>query len=737
MTAAADSSTRSELDVRSLVRTLFAFKWLILACIVVVGAAVAFWTLQQPRIYEAKTVIEFDPNPVRPLGDDVEDVADPMGGFWSAREFMATQNRVLASRSVAERVVTRLGLHEDPTFFGVPAMGFEPRDVTSTAMKILDEMLTVSPVKDTRLVELRVRGRNPEQAAAIADAFAAVYIEKTLEDRMGSTVGALEWLGNQLDTLGRELESSELALHQFKQDHNVLSVSMEDRQNLVAGEIESFNTALTDVRKRRIEVAARVSRLQQAMGQDPLAASGTVFDERSALNALRESLRAKVAERERMSANRAANHPERRALDEEIEALREQLAQEVETIVRNAEADLREIRSVEGGLRQAVDEAHTAGLELNLREIEYQRLNRARENKSKLYQVVLERTTETDLTRMFVAQHVRVVDHALVPGFPVAPNRTMNVLAGLLGGLILGVGFAFALRFLDRRLRGPESVEELGVTVLGVVPNVTSASAATPGRSRRRRAGAPAPASSDLVVFDQPMSTAAECIRTVRTNLTFMGVGDARSKVWVVTSSQPQEGKTTIASNLAASMAQSGKSVLLIDTDLRRPRVHSSFGLSREKGVSTLIAGEATFEAAIQRSRVPGLDVMTSGPVPPNPAELLHSPAFARLVETARQRYDLVIFDSPPLGAVTDAAIVGPQVDGVVVVVKATETTRDALRSSLRQLADVNAKVLGAVLNGFDFQSDSYYGKGYYYRRYGEYYSAEQENENESSEAAE
>jgi capsular exopolysaccharide synthesis family protein len=734
MTAAADSSPRSELDVRSLVRTLFAFKWLILACVVVVGAGVAFWTLQQPRIYEAKTVIEFDPNPVRPLGDDVEDVADPTGGFWSAREFMATQNRVLASRSVAEGVVRRLGLHEDPGFFGVPSAGFEPRDVTTTATHLLDGMVTVNPVKDTRLVEIRVRGRNPEQAAAIADAFASVYIEKTLEDRMGSTVSALEWLGGQLDTLGRELEESELALHQFKQDHNVLSVSMEDRQNLVAGEIESFNTALTDARKRRIEVAARVARLQQAMGQDPLAASGTVFDERSALNALRESLRAKVAERERMSATRGANHPDRRALDEEIEALREQLAQEVETIVRNAESDLREIRSVESGLRQAVEEAHTAGLELNLREIEYQRLNRARENKAKLYQVVLERTTETDLTRMFVARHVRIVDAALVPRWPVAPNRTVNVLVGLLAGLIFGVALAFGLRFLDRRLRGPDTVEELGVTVLGVVPTVATEASPTDKRKRRR---APAPG-SDLVVFDQPMSTAAECIRTVRTNLTFMAAAESRSKVWVVTSSQPQEGKTTIASNLAASMAQSGKSVLLIDTDLRRPRVHSSFALSREHGVSTFLAGEATFDSAAQSSRVPGLDVMTSGPVPPNPAELLHGPAFARLVAAARERYDLVIFDSPPLGAVTDAAIIAPQVDGVIVVVRASQTTRDALRSTLRQLKDVHARVLGAVVNGFVFNADGYYGKGYYYRRYGEYYASDNEGEaRPDSEAAE
>lgn len=724
--------TGSELDLGAIVRLLLSFKWVIVACVVVIGAASAFWTLRQPRIYEATTTIEFDPNPARPLGDAVDDVADPIGGYWSAREFMATQHRVLSSRTVAERVVRRLGLHEDPSFFGVTAASFEPREPAATAARLV-EMLTIAPIKDTRLVELKVRGRDPEQAAAIADAFASVYIEKTVEDRMGTTVTALEWLGEQLDALGQELESSELALHQFKQDHNVLSVSMEDRQNLVAAEIESFNTALTDVRKRRIEVAARVARLQQAMGTDPLAASGSVFDERSGLSGLRDLLRTKVAERERMSASYGPAHPQRRALDQEIQALHEQLSQEVASIVANAEADLREIRSVEGGLRQAVDEAQSAGLELNLREIEYQRLNRTRENKAKLYQTVLERTTEADLSRLFVTQHVRIVDQALVPKSPVAPNRTMNILIGLALGLVLGVAIAFGTRFLDRRLRSPEAVEELGVTVLGVVPTVTATQ--SEGRQRRRRSARPA--NADLVVFDFPMSTAAECVRTVRTNLTFMGAGQTGAKTWLVTSSQPKEGKTTLASNLAASVAQSGKSVVLIDTDLRRPRVHTAMAVSRERGVSSFIAGEATFDQIVQRSRVPGLDVITSGPVPPNPAELLHSPAFARLLEAARQRYELVLLDSPPLGAVTDAAILAPQTDGVVIVVRALQTTRDTLRASLRQLSDVGARVLGAVVNAFDFNAEGYYGKGYYYRRYGEYYATDDSEPRAESEAAE
>ncbi len=726
-----------DLDIRDYLRTILAAKWLILGCTVVVGAAVIFWTLQQPRVYEATTTIEFDPNPVTPLGHEVEDVADPVGRFWSTREYMATQHRILRSRSIAERVVQRLGLHEDPSFHGVPAEGFEPRDVTATANKLLEE-LTVAPIKDTRLVELRVRGQNPEQVAAIADAFADVYIEKTLEDRMGSTVSALEWLGNQLDNLRRELEASEIALHRFKEEHNILSVSMEDRQNLVAAEIESFNEALTQARQRRIEVTARVTRLQAALGRDPLEASGTVFDQRSALQDLRETLRSKMAERDRLSARYGPAHPEMRAIDQEIAALREQLAEEVNTIVQNAEADLQEIRNVEAGLRRATEEAHRAGLELNLREIEYQRLNRERENKTKLYELVLQRSTETDLTRMIRTTPVRIVDRALVPTWPVAPNRTANALAGIFAGMLLGIAIAFGMRFLDRRLRTPEMVEDLGLTVLGVIPQVENGAGEEPAsrRRRRRRAGSPrAPSTSaDLVVHDLPMSTASECVRTVRTNLTFMAVGSGASKVFAVTSSHPQEGKTMVACNLAASMAQSGKRVLLVDTDLRRARIHGSFGLTRDVGVTTFVAGDAPFEALPQQTHVTGLEVITAGPLPPNPAELLHSPRFSQLIESARKKYDVVIFDSPPLGAVTDAAILGPQVDGVLLVVRSMVTTRDALLSSLRQLRDVGARILGAVLNGFDFEAEGYYGKGYYYRGYGEYYGAEDEASPEAAE---
>jgi capsular exopolysaccharide synthesis family protein len=322
---------------------------------------------------------------------------------------------------------------------------------------------------------------------------------------------------------------------------------------------------------------------------------------------------------------------------------------------------------------------------------------------------------------MLRTTHVRIVDRAVLPQYPVSPNNTLNAIGGTLGGLALGILIIVAMRFLDRRLRSPEAVEEMGVTILGVVPRLEGRKE---GGSKRRARRLEAVDETELFVHAHPMSTAAECCRTLRTNLMFMSVGAKTAKVFVVTSTNPREGKTTVASNLAASIAQSGKRVLLVDTDLRRPRVHAVFGISKDPGVTSVVVGATDLKSCVVASEVPGLFVLPAGPVPPNPSELLHSPRFHELLERARQEYDCVIFDSPPLGAVTDAAILSPQVDGTIVVVQAGQTTRDALRSTIRQLNDVGAKILGAVLNNLDISSAEY-GQGYYYRRYGEYYASD------------
>ena len=710
------SSEEPELDLREVLHLLQDYKWLIAGVTAAVVAAGVVWTVRTPKIYEATCTVEYDPNPSKPLGRQVEDVADPIGNFWTTREFFQTQNLVIASRDVAGRVARKLGLHEDPSYLSqdddTPS---ETGNLEATAIA-LRSRITVEPVPETRLVRIHARDVKPERARLIADAVAHAYVTKTIEDRLESTDRAKDWLENQLTTLRKELDDAELALHDFKKEHNVLSVSMEDRQNLVASDIQTTHGKLTETRNRRIELEARLKRLRTGLGKGPDKIDPAVMAEHDALSQLVSELRSKKKEREGLEVKYGEEHPTMKTLSEEIEALEQQLEKEKTALISSAEHDVRQVQSVEQGLRSAAGDAHSAGFDLNLREIEYRRLNRDRDNKAKLYEIVLQRLTETDLTRMLKTTHVRVLDRALLPTSPVSPNFIKNIAASLLVGLLLGLTAAFLGTRFDRTVRSVESVESLGVTVLGVIPHLAGVEAkedpgATPGPVSVASTTSP----GDLIVFDEPMSPAAETFRMVRTNLAFMSQENPLRSL-VVTSALPREGKTTVATNLATSLAQFGRSVLLVDTDLRRPRIHRVFNTGKDVGVTSLVVGHATLNEAVTKTHIEGLSVLPAGPIPPNPSELLHSAAFGQLKEDLLNHYDWVVFDSPPMGAVTDAAILAPQVDGVLLVVRAGHTTRDSILSARRQLSSVSARLVGSVLNDIDIRMKGYRYGGYSYR---------------------
>lgn len=678
------------------------------------------WTAQTPKVYEATCTVEYDPNPSKPLGAQVEDVADPIGSFWATREFFGTQNLVIASRDVAGRVVQQLALHEDPTYISQDDDGDGLTGDPGATAIALQSRITVEPVPETRVVRIHARDVNPERAKLIADAMADAYVAKTIEDRLESTDRAKDWLENQLVTLRGELDEAELALHNFKKGHNVLSVSMEDRQNLVASDLQATHDKLTATRNHRIELEARLERLRTAFRQGSLVDPAAMIDD-EALGELASDLRQKQQEREALAVKYGDNHPTMQTLSEEIDILAAQLREEKTAIVKSAEFDLQQIRAVERGLRSAAGEAQSAGLSLNLREIEYRRLNRERDNKAKLYDIVLQRLTETDLTRLLETTHVRVLDRALVPVSPVSPNLIKNIATSLLAGLLLGLAAAFFASRLDRTVRTVDAVESLGVSVLGVIPHLGATSGdAKPERGREARPPDRTP--GELIVVEEPMSPAAETFRMIRTNLAFMSQ-DAPIRSFVVASALPFEGKTTIASNVAICLAQFGRSVLLVDSDLRRPRLHQVLGVDNDVGVTTLVAGQGSLADTIHKTQVEGLSLLTSGPIPPNPSELLHSTAFGHLKADLVEHFDYVIFDSPPMGAVTDAAILAPQTDGVLLVVRAGTSTLHAVAGARKQFASVSARMLGAILNDADLRIRGYrYGAGSYsYRSAGGY----------------
>jgi capsular exopolysaccharide synthesis family protein len=468
--------------------------------------------------------------------------------------------------------------------------------------------------------------------------------------------------------------------------------------------------------------------------EDPLAFNHPALADNDTVQDLRGKYYDNMREREALAVKYGDKHPQIQALDVQLEETRHQLRREIDGLIANARADLVEAQVIESGVQKALAQANKAGLELNLQEITYRRLQRERDNSARLYGAILERTAETDLSHALQVSFVRIVDRALQPGFSIYPSYRRNLTIGGLIGVMLGVALAFLLMKLDRVVRTVEEAEALGITVLGILPRIDDGNPIrTPGYAKKRGRNAPEIVTNrDLVVHTHPRSSTAECCRTIRTNLTFMSA-DRPQRAIVVTSANPREGKTTVTISLAISLAQSGNRVLLVDTDLRKPRIHKAFGLSNAKGATSVLVGEHSVKDAVQQTEIPGLEFLACGPIPPNPSELLHTAQFRELVTELARRYDHVLFDSPPLAAVTDAAIIAPQVDGVLLVVHGQKTTRDAMRSALRQLSDVGAHITGGVLNDVDLSARHYgYGSYYYYHSEGYYEASEQERRSDA-----
>jgi succinoglycan biosynthesis transport protein ExoP len=714
------------------------YRWWILVTTLAVTTLVALWTVRLPKVYQATVTLEYDPNPTSPLGSSVEDIGGQVSHFLMSREFFETQNLIIQSRAVAQRVVERLGLAGDPSFFGQEDNEDWEPVAKEVAAQRLQSKLSLDPIKDTRLVRIKVRDSDPERAAALANMVADAYIEKTMEDRLGSTIAAAEWLARQLEATRKDLNKSEYALHEFKKEHNVLSVSVENRQNLLSEEIREYNERLTDTRARRIELQARLERLKNAR-TSPETIQDNALGEDSEIDSLRTALRAKMTERGSLSVRYGNSHPTILELNGEIAVIRGSINHEISVLITVAAGDLKEIQAVEEGLSKVQNQAQRAGLDLNLREIEYSRLNRQRESSSKLYDLLLQRTAEADLTRLLRTTHVRVVDRALIPTAAVSPLVGLNILGGAFGGLLMGFALAFLLHQMDRRIRDVPDVEQLGLTILGVFPRVgeVGAQASGYGRGRNKRQRIEEVGKVVQVVHTHPMSMAAESCRTVRTNLVFMAA-ESPNKTMVVTSPNPKDGKTTVAANIAIALAQSGQRVLLVDADLRRPRIHKAFDLDNRTGLTNTLVGERTLSQVTCDVGIDKLSVVTCGPLPPNPAELLHTKQFSELLDEAAAQYDRVIFDSPPLRAVTDAAILAPQCGGVLLVVRARATTRDAVVSAIRSLRDVRANVLGGVLNDVEPGRDGQgpVGGGYYHYYRSEEYHQDEPTDGHSQSAA-
>ncbi len=701
-------------DPKFYLRVIIRRKWLILLVFSLVVGATTLYTTRQPRVFAAQISLIIDSKEPRFLDNQIQDVNnDTTSYYWANKEYLETQYKIIQSRAVSQRVVEKLGLSTDAEFLGVAKIAdAKQRAELMTRMDAvsrLQGMIKVEPVKESRVSLIKIEDREPNRAALLANEVAQAYSDEVMAQKLQLTENASKWLDERRDSLSDSARTSELALYEYRKQSDILA--LDDRASMVSTKLQEMGKVLTEAQIRIAALKARSSAIRGVQSQqgadDRLWAEALpAARENQTLIKLKDRIFTLRNECTDLASRYLEEHPKLLECREKLASGEKDFARELSNIVISTEAELREAVEKERNLKGLFEASKTEAFELEKKRVELDKFKQDADNAKRQYDSVYKRLKDIELSGLLRTSNVRVLDAARPQLAPIRPNVPQGVLMGVIAGLVLGLGLALLLEFLDSSVTSQVDVEErLGLTFLGFVPTIPLHAGSSP----------------DLHIHREPKSLIAECMRAIRTNVLFMSP-DKPFRRMLVTSSGPQEGKSTTTINLGIAMAQSGNRVLIVDTDMRRPRLHKAFGVPNDVGVSSLVVAEGKLDDAIKSTEVPGLFIMPCGPIPPNPAELLHTKAFSELLDKLGERFDKVLLDSPPVGAVADAVVLATQVDGVVMVLKAGKTNRDVAKRTLRALTDVKAPLYGAVLNDVDLERSKYgdYYYGYAYRYYGE-----------------
>ena len=726
----------------------------VLVVLLVVFMIGLFATFRGKPVYEARALIEIQKeNPDVPTLQElfqIEGVSDA---------YIETQNRILKSENLARRVITQLGLEKLPEFarrsgswqlarqkpatapvrpeFGVSAAA--DKNVPEEVLKNFEERLTVEPVKRSRLIEVTFESDDPNIAAQVVNTLTSAYIDANLEARWQAAQKASDWLSQQLLGMKAKLEKSEDELQKYGRGNGLLFLETEKgtSENIVVQRLRELQQELT---KAQADRYAKES-LYRLLEERNYAELPGVFD-----NKLIQDLTSKLADlqrdQSRLSANFNPNYPRVKELQSQIDESKAMLDAERARAAAGIANDYKAAVSHEEMLQQAFVEQERQANDIAGKSVQYNILKREADTNKQLYVGLLEKLKETGVSSSLKATNIRVVDTAYPPKKFARPRILLDLSITLIVGMCLGIAAAFLQEHLDNTLKSSEDIERfLQIPSLGAVPAMELS--ANPRRMHGFQITAPlldaeklnkpnghighngsngakdgaqlTPPWNRIEVqdgSDHPNGALAEAFHGLRTSV-LLSTAKRPPATLLVTSAQQGEGKTTVAANLAASLAQLGDSVLLIDADLRRPSLQKFFQVSRSTGLVNYLTGDSDWRSLVWQAAPIGVSVLFCGPVPPNPADLLSSEYMRSLIREASKEYKFVVLDSPPLLNLSDSRILATLVDGVILVVGGGTTPRELVQRAYLSAVDAGSHVIGATINFADVRNDYYYS-GYH-----------------------
>ena len=700
-------------------------QWLITFFLLAVVSIVTIATFRMQPIYEATARVEVDrdtPNAFRFNESGQEE------DYFDLEDYIVTQSKILQSETLALQTVKSMGLDQLPQFGGSPGKPEKPEPPGSDASlrrpPVLGAFLgglSIKRVPNSRLLDVTFETTDPVLAARVVNAHLNNFIEQNFRSRFEAATQASNWMAGQLNEMKIKVENAEDARLEYERENQIWTI--DEKSDISTQKLGELEKELTQAQADRINKEA-VYQLAQSGNYDAIAA---VRESVVIQDILKQQTILSAAYTDEVN-QYGPKFPKVLRTQAQLKDLDQLITREKLNIGNQVEADYRGARQRELLLKEALDEQKATVNQTAEKLVQYNILKREADTNKQLYDGMLQKLKEAGITAGLRSSNIRIVDPALIPGYPSRPNKMRNILMSIVVGLIGGIGLSLLREYLDNTVKTPDDVETLArLPSLAVVPALTSSGGKRRGRfskllktpvvtSKEGRA--------ELISHNMPQSQMSEAFRALRTSL-LLSQADHPPQVILMTSALPREGKTTAAVNLAVTLAQLGDKTLLMDADLRKPGINRALSLvdGKHAGLSSYLAGVSSLDLiTVPHPAITNLEAIPTGPIPPNPADLLSSRRLTELISELRTRYKFVVIDSPPIMAATDAVILSVLVDGVLMVVRSGETPKEAFTRTRDLLVGVKCHMLGVVLNAVDASSpDYYYSYRYYPYSYGGY----------------